>query len=67
MKSENSHLVAGMIFGALIGACTTYLIIKNQDSIKKGFEHARDKVKDFSHKARERAEEFAGRAQEKEE
>ena len=65
MKSENSHLIAGMIFGALIGACSTYFIIKNQDKIKREFEHARDKVKDFSHRAKERAEEFTERAEEK--
>ena len=35
MKSENSHLIAGMIFGALIVACSTYFIIKNQDKIKR--------------------------------
>lgn len=69
MKNEGSHLVSGMVFGALLGACATYLIIKNQGTIKREFEHASEKVKEgvheFGRKAKEKAEEFGERAKEK--
>ena len=71
MKQENSHgqLVTGMLFGALVGACATYLIIRNKESIQKGWENMSGKVKDgmdhFAHKAREKADEFTHRAKEK--
>lgn len=69
MKNEGSHLVSGMFFGALLGACATYLIIKNQATIKREFAHASEKVKEgiheFGHKAKEKAEEFGEKAKEK--
>lgn len=69
MRNEGSHLVSGMVFGALIGACATYLIIKNKGTIKREFEEVSERVKDgvheFGHKAREKAEEFGAKAKEK--
>ncbi len=69
MKNGSSHLVAGMAFGALLGACATYLIIKNKATLKREFEEVADKVKhgvhDMAHKAKEKAEEFGEKAKEK--
>lgn len=61
--------MSGMLFGALIGACATYLIIKNKGTIKRELEEVSEKVKDgvhdSGHKAKEKAEEFGERAKEK--
>lgn len=69
MKNESTHLMSGMLFGALIGACATYLIIKNKDSIKRELEAAGEKVKhgvhEFADKAKNKAEEFGNKAKEK--
>ena len=69
MRNEGSHLMSGMLFGALIGACATYLIIKNKGTIKRELEEVSEKVKygvhEFGHKAKEKAEEFGERAKEK--
>lgn len=69
MKNGSSHLVAGMAFGALLGACATYFIIKNKGTLKRDFEEVADKVKhgvhDFAYKAKEKADEFGHRAKEK--
>lgn len=69
MKNESSNLVPGLLFGAAIGALTTYLIIKNKSSIKRGLETAGEKVKhgvhEFAEKAKNKAEEFGTKAREK--
>lgn len=69
MKNESSNLVPGLLFGAAIGALTTYLIIKNKSSIKRGLETAGEKVKhgvhEFAEKAKNKAEEFGNKAKEK--
>lgn len=69
MKNENSNLVPGLLFGAAIGALTTYMIIKNKSSIKRGLENAGEKVKhgvhEFAEKAKNKAEEFGTKAREK--
>ena len=55
MKNESSNLVPGLLFGAAIGALTTYLIIKNKSSIKRGLETAGEKVKHGVHEFAEKA------------
>lgn len=69
MRNESSHLASGMLFGALIGACATYLIIKHKDSIKRELEYAGEKVKhgvhEFAEKAKMKAEEYGSKAKEK--
>lgn len=69
MKNESSNLVPGLLFGAAIGALSTYLIIKNKGSIKRELENAGEKVRhsmhEFAEKARNRAEEFTAKAKEK--
>lgn len=71
MRHENSngHLVTGLLFGALVGACATYLIVKNKDSIRKCWEEMNEKVKDgmhqFADKAKEKADELTQKAKEK--
>lgn len=69
MKNESTHLTSGLLFGALIGACATYLIIKHKDSIKRELEYAGEKVKhgvhEFAEKAKVKAEEFGNKAKEK--
>ncbi len=66
MKNESSHLASGMVLGLIVGACATYFIIKNKETIKRGLENMSDKVKDgvqdFAHKAKEKAEEFGEKA-----
>ena len=57
MKNESSNLVPGLLFGAAIGALTTYLIIKNKSSIKRGLETAGEKVKHGVHEFAEKAKE----------
>lgn len=67
MKDEkSSHLGLGLVFGALIGAAATYLIVKNQDAIQRELEKVKDGVKDFAartknkiHGAQEQTEEAA--------
>ena len=69
MKNESSNLVPGLLFGAAIGALSTYLIIKNKSSIKRGLENAGEKVRhgmhEFAEKAKNKAEEFTTKAKEK--
>lgn len=69
MKNESSHLVAGLLFGAAIGACATYLVFRNKSAIEKELEEVKEKVKHgihgFAEKARERAEELGNRTKEK--
>ena len=69
MRNEGSHLMSGMLFGALIGACATYLIIKNKGTIKRELEEVSEKVKDgvheFGHKAKEKANAYGETAYEK--
>ncbi|WP_251622904.1 YtxH domain-containing protein [Odoribacter lunatus] len=69
MRNENSNLVPGLLFGALIGACATYLIIKNKSAIKRNLEAAGEKVKhgvhEFAEKAKNKVEEFGYKAKEK--
>ena len=66
MKNESSNLVPGLLFGAAIGALTTYLIIKNKSSIKRGLETAGEKVKhgvhEFAEKAKNKADEYQNKA-----
>ncbi|MDR1756156.1 MAG: hypothetical protein LBR65_04245 [Culturomica sp.] len=67
MKHENSHgqLFTGMLFGALVGACATYLIVKNKDSIQKYWEDMNEKMKDGMHRFADKANELKYKAKEK--